>query len=486
MDPHNTSESIILGRLLSHTQDGFFVLDKDRRVVLFNAACERLTGYSAVEVVGKESRCPDLLNCHDEHGRLLPERMCPALAVLNGEEPSTRQRIRITTKSGENQWIENIYTAINSGEGRPEYVLGVMRDINEYKAKEEQWRQATENLRQEVEHLRDHLRERYGFASIISRSARMQLVLEKIKSACNNSSSVLISGESGSGKEMIARTIHFNGLQKNGPFVPVTVTAFANNPERLEGELFGYARGSLAGASRDYDGLFSAADGGTLYLANIDAMSLGTQDKLLRAIQDRSIRSLGKTTPTPVNVRVIVATSRPIQELLSRGKIREELYYRLSVIAIEVPPLRLRKEDIPFLVEHFIGQFNQHSTRQVNEVHPAVWAALDEHDWPGNVRELQSVIESTFAAGDLPCLMLEELSISKGGEDYPERIESYGGRDTIPLDDMLAEIERKAILDTLRKTRGQRSLAAKLMGISRSRLYRRMDALGISPREQQY
>jgi two-component system response regulator HydG len=437
-------------------------------------------------VVGKECACPDLLNCHDEQGRLLPEKMCPAMTVLRGEEISARQRVRITTKKGELQWVETVYTAIGSGGGSPDYVIGIMRDINEYKEKEEHWRKATENLRQEVEHLRDHLREKYGFASIISRSGRMKVVLEKIKSACSNSSSVLISGEGGTGREMIARTIHFNGLQKNGPFIPITVTAFTDSTERLEGELFGYVRGSFVGANRDYEGLFSAADGGTIYLSNIDAMPLGTQDKLLRAIQDRNIRPLGRTTNTPVNVRVIAATSRPVQDLLASGKIRKDLYYRLGVITIEVPPLRLRKEDIPFLVEHFIGQFNQHSTRQIKEVEPAVWEVLDSHDWPGNVRELQSVIESAFAAGDLPCLKAEELSISKIRETPVEYRTPDLSRETVPLDDMLADIERKAILDTLHKTRGQRSLAAKLMGISRSRLYRRMDALGISPGEQKY
>jgi len=486
MDPH-TSEGSVLNQVLSHTHDGVFVLDKDRRIVFFNHACEELTGYSTDEVIGKECRCPDLLNCLDEHGRALPEHLCPALTVLKGEEPNTRQRIRITMKNGEFRWVETVYTAIMSPEnGHPDYVIGVMRDISEYKEKEQRWRKATENLRQEVEHLRNHMRERYGFASIISRSPRMQVVLEKIRAACSNSSPVLISGESGTGKEMIARTIHYNGLQKNGPFIPMTISASHEMRDKIEPELFGYVRGSFAGASQDYPGLFNAADGGTLFLSNIEALAPGTQDKILRAIQDRSIRSIGKTEHSLVNVRVIAATNRTIQKLLESERLHEELYYRLSVITIEVPPLRSRKEDIPFLVEHFIDQFNQHSTRQIQEVEPAVWDALESHDWPGNVRELQCVIESAFAAGESPSLKPEELSISKGEGVYA----AYGEPEEIIesplLDDMLADVERKAILATLRKTHGQRSMAAKLMGISRSRLYRRMDALGISPKEEQY
>ncbi|MHC4444869.1 MAG: sigma-54 interaction domain-containing protein [Planctomycetota bacterium] len=480
------SDQIVFDRLLSHTHDGIFVLDHDRRLVLFNSACEQLTGYHADEVVGKESTCPDLLNCHDEHGRPLPEQMCPGLAVLNGRETSTRQRMRITTKGGDYRWVETVYTAIRTGEGGGGYVIGVMRDIGEQKAKEEQWLKATENLRQEVDRLHDDMRERYGFSSIISRSGRMQLVLEKIRSACGNSSSVLISGESGTGKDMIARTIHFNGLQKDGPFVPTTIPVSVDLPDKLGGELFGYTRGSFGGASQDYSGLFNAADGGTLFMANIDTMPPEIQDKLLRAIQNQSIRPIGKTEHTPVNVRIIAATNKTVHELRASGSISDELFYRLGVITIEVPPLRARKEDIPFLVEHFIRKSNQRSTRQIQEVEPGVWAGLDDHDWPGNVRELQSVIESAIAASEGPILRLEELSIARGGWAFAGDLEAGEDQKDMLLDDMLAEIERKAILAALRRAHGQRSRAAKLMGISRSRLYRRMDALGISPREEGY
>lgn len=476
----STTQALSLDQLLASTQDGVFALNAQRQFVVFNPACERLTGYAAAEVVGTRCRCSDVTECQDEHGRPLAGRLCPGLAVFGGETPAARQRMRIRTREGGHRWIETAYTPVYGGRGTPELIIGVMRDVSEGVEREQEWRSALKNLREEIERLRTHMRERYGFAGIISRSPRMQVVLEKIHAACTNASPVLIVGEEGTGKEMVARTIHFNGLQKDGPFVPENCSATPR--DLLDRELFGYARGSFPGASQDFSGLYAAADGGTLYLSDIGALPPGAQVKLLRAVQDRAVRPLGSATETPANIRLIAASRRPVADLLGSQILREDLYYRLSVLTLELPPLRMRKEDIPFLVDHFLVQLNQEGTRQIQNVDPDVWAVLDEHDWPGNVRELQNVVETAFASGSGEVLTADDVAATIRQRAYLGQ--GKPAEQGAPLDETLADVERRTILAALRKANGQRSLAARLMGISRSRLYRRMDALGIPSRDR--
>ncbi len=467
-----TNQTIALEAILAHTRDGVFVIDRNRRFLLFNEACEKLTGFSAEEILNANADCGQVTDCHDEQNRPLAGLLCPATALFGEERLSARQRMRITTRGGEHRWVETVYTRIADAGDLPEAVIGVVRDISELKEQEEHWRKATENLREEVEHLRGRMRDRYGFASIISRSPRMQKILEKIQSACAVNSPVLICGQKGTGKEAIARTIHYNGLQKDAPFVPFNSADVPR--EELESELFGYIQGYKGAGEPAYQGLFRAADGGTLFIENLDLLPPQAQGKLLRAIQDRGLRPLGSTEQVPACPRVIATVSRPCREVFDSSLLRDDLRAHLSVITIDLPPLRERREDIPLLVEHFIDQLNTQSTRQVKEIDPAVWIALETHDWPENVRELHRVVESAFAAGNGPMLKAEEISIHGPAGSAG----SAGG--VPPLDDVLADVERRAILAALRQTNNQRSLAAKLLKISRSRLYRRMDALGMS------
>ena len=466
-----------LDALLSNLREGVFVLNGQREMVLLNPACERLMGCSAAEVAGQACRCSDLVQCQDEQGRTLTAQVCPGLAVFEGTVPASQRRLRITTRSGEERWVETSYTPLNDAEGRPELVIGVMRDISEAKEREETRTLTIDNLRQEVARLRGHMVERYGFSSIISQSPRMQVALEKIHTACQTSSPVLIVGEGGTGREMTARTIHFNGLQKEGSFVPVTCSG--RNPDRLERDLFGGPPGNGSGA--DDAGLIAASDGGTMFLDDVGGLSNEVQAKLLRVMQDGAVRSLGSTTDRSVSTRVIVASRRSVQDMVASQRIREDFHYRFSVLTIELPPLRQRKEDIPLLTESFLTALNQQSARQVTGVGPEVWSLLSDHDWPGNVRELHHVIESAFAAGRGEALTGNEVRAAL--RERLAQAKARAGTASTPLDETLADVERRTILGSLRRARGQRSLAAKLMGISRSRLYRRMDALGINPSE---
>lgn len=468
-----------LGQILSQTQDGVFVLDSERRYVLFNPACERLTGYKTSEVVGASCGEIGVTECRDEHGRTLENSLCPGWAVFRGDLPYARQRMRITMRDGGHRWVETHYTALVGSDGRPEGVIGVMRDITEARTREEQWAETTARLREELELLRQRMRERYGFAEIVSRAPAMQTVFEKITSAANSSSPVLIVGENGTGKETVARTIHNSGPAKDGPFVPVSCTGVSRDV--IEGELFGYADRSEGGSPAERVGAYAAAKGGTLFIDDVAAVPPVVQAKLVRAMQDRKYLAGDGSEQEVSDVRVIAATSRPTQELVASGHLRDDLFYRLNVVGIELPPLRSRKEDIPLLVNHVIADFNRTGRRNVTDIEPGVWAALDGYHWPGNLRELQNITEASLASGHGAVLKADEVRAALRSRDRSR--ESDADR-SVRLDGVLADVEKRTILDALRQARGQRSRAAKIMGISRSRLYRRMDALGIVPREQ--
>jgi len=329
-------------------------------------------------------------------------------------------------------------------------------------------------LSEQVDRLRAELQGKYSFENVIGMSAAMQTVHEKMAAACGNRATVLITGESGTGKELVARGIHYHTFKPAAPFVAVNCGALPK--DLIESELFGYKKGAFTGAVADSEGLFCAANGGTIFLDEIMEMSPELQVKLMRVLQERTIRHLGDTREIPIDVRVMAATNRPVQESLESGAVRKDLYYRLSVITIHIPPLRERGEDVPLLVDHFLKKHEKNYRKVINAIEPDAMDALMKYSWPGNVRELENLVEMLLAYGKSPSVQLTDLPerIVHGGAPKKQEMPSH--------DDVLTlkEAERHLIVNALAKSKGNKSLAAQLLGISRKSLYKKLDDYGIN------
>jgi DNA-binding NtrC family response regulator len=264
-----------------------------------------------------------------------------------------------------------------------------------------------QRLQKELKRLRTEVQARERFQNIIGQSAAMQRIFETVAQVSDLSANLLIEGESGTGKEIIARAIHFNSSRASGPFVPVNCAAIPEN--LLESELFGYVRGAFTDARKDRRGLFQEASGGILFLDEIGEIPLTLQAKLLRVLEDKEVRPLGANQSEKVDTRVLSASNQHLEELVRTGRFRQDLFYRLNVIRIELPPLRERREDIPLLVNHFIVKFSNDAKRRVEGIQPDALAALKSHDWPGNIRELEHTIERAILLGKRAEIGLEDL-----------------------------------------------------------------------------
>ncbi len=323
-------------------------------------------------------------------------------------------------------------------------------------------------LREENVRLRKEVEGRYRFGTLVGKSQRMREVFELIPLVAQSSSPVLISGESGTGKELVAKAIHYNSPRRTKPFIPVNCAAIPT--ELLESELFGHLKGAFTGAYLSRKGLIEAAEGGTLFLDEIADLSPPLQAKLLRVIQDKEVWPVGGREGIKVDVRFIAATNRDLWRLVQEGAFREDLYFRLAVIRIQLPPLRERPEDIPLFVDHFLKQYAEASGKEVRGISEEALAYLLKHPWRGNVRELENVIEAAVTLAKGPILSLDDLSPLLPGAAV---VEATGPWPT------LAELEKVHIVQALQKTGGNVTKAATLLGISRKTLYRKKKRYGL-------
>jgi two-component system response regulator AtoC len=314
--------------------------------------------------------------------------------------------------------------------------------------------------------------------NLIGLSQKMREVYKLVGKVSMTRATVLIQGESGTGKELIARAIHANSPRADKPFIPINCGAIPEN--LLESEMFGYERGAFTGAAGRKPGLFELADGGTLFLDEIGELSLPLQVKLLRVLQERMITRLGGAEQIPVDVRIIAATNRDLPELMRRGQFREDLYYRLNVVPIEVPPLRERKEDIPLLLNHFLAKFCREMGKGVDSVSREAVDLLMEYDWPGNVRELENVVERAVVMASGSVILPEHIRTHLPPKEADSLAKGTGIRyDGRTLRDIVQEVEREAILHTLRKVNGNKLQTARLLDISRRALLYKIKEYGL-------
>jgi two-component system, NtrC family, response regulator PilR len=364
--------------------------------------------------------------------------------------------------------VETAIAAINTGADR--YVIKDHELVDQLRRAVHE---VSENLRwkREAGYLRRELRRLTGLDHIIGQSPKMRALFELIQTIAPQSSRVLITGESGTGKELVARAIHENSLRAQAPFITINCGAF---PETLlESELFGYMKGAFTGANENRQGLFQAAHGGTLFMDEIGNMSLTMQVKLYRVLQEGKVRPLGSTEEIDVDVRVIAATNKNFQKEIAEGRFREDLYYRLSVIPIELPPLRERREDIPLLARHFLERFSKSMEKPIAGISPEAMRHLESYDWPGNVRELENTMERAVALESGKEISLQVL---------PDRVAGYASASSslasansaalafppegVDFEKELAETERRYLLAAIEKAEGVRTRAAELLHIT--------------------
>ena len=315
--------------------------------------------------------------------------------------------------------------------------------------------------------LKKQLHDKYSFENIIGKSIPMQRVYEVMEKVAQTDSTILIYGESGTGKELVAQAIHYHSPRRERPFVTINCGGL---PESLlESELFGHIRGAFTSAINDKKGLFQVADGGTIFLDEISATSLSIQVKLLRVLQEREIKQVGDTKDISVDVRVIAATNKKLEEEVRESKFREDLYYRLSVIPVALPPLRDRKDDLPLLVQHFLNKYCQIQKKGQKTLAPGIMDILMGYNWPGNVRELENVIEHAVALGDSMQIFPKDLPPS-----ILENSDSRKGTNSVLLKEAMREKEKDYILKVIKQSGGDKKQAACLLGIDLATLYRKL------------
>ena len=373
-----------------------------------------------------------------------------------------------------------VETAINAMKaGASDYVLKPfsMEEIKLLIGKELDVRR----LREENRDLREALGERYRFENIVAKSAKLQEVLALVERVAPTNSTVLLGGESGVGKDMIARAIHQHSRRASGPFIKINCTAIPEN--LLESELFGYERGAFTGAVTSKPGKFELADKGTILLDEIGDVPGAIQVKLLRVLQEREFERLGGTKTLKVDVRVLAATNQDLRAALEQGTFREDLYYRLNVVPISIPPLREHKEDIPYLADHFLARFARESAKPIKGITPAAMRMLMDFHWPGNIRELENIIERAVALStgtmlDVGDIRLDfdrvapvaaGLGVSSGDAAGP----------FLPQGMTLEQYEDEIIKEALRRANGNKSQAARLLGLSRNAFRYRLSKLGV-------
>jgi PAS domain S-box-containing protein len=436
--------------ILDHFPEGVFLINTRWQVVYFNHMAEEITGFKQGEVVGKF--------CWDVFRADLCQRDCPMRISMNTGEVLVDREVEIRTKNG-----EKILLLVNTSQIRKSsnVVLGGVETFHHLTCPE-----------LEAEKL-----DCRPFADIVGISPRMQEIMHRLPVIAVSESNVLIQGESGTGKELVARALHLHSPRRQGPFVAVNCSAIPEN--LLESELFGHERGAFTGAVTTKSGRFELAKGGTLFLDEIGDLKPELQVKLLRVLEQKTFMRVGGTRKISLEARIVAATNVDLKEAMRQGRFRDDLYYRLFTVPIHLPSLRQKREDIPILVKYFLEQLNRKFNKKVRGVDPKVMKILCRHAWPGNVRELQHVLEYCFVFAKGPLITQRHL---------PRLESAWVGRELeLPIDSQgvspLEALEKKTILMALEIAQGAKQEAARMLKISRSKLWRKMRLYHISDKD---
>ena len=429
--------------ILDNVADGIVTLDKAGSVAWFNRAAEQITGFSKEEVLGRP--CRSILQTD-----LCGTESCPLEQTLRYHKSVTNLEVMITNKWGRHVPVSVSTALLKDKEGNILGAVETFRDLSMLKAYQLE------------------AGERYSFKNIVTNNTRMLSILRHLKDLALSDSPVLLSGESGTGKELLARAIHELSRRKEGPYIAVNCGAIPDT--LIESELFGYRKGAFTDAKQHKPGRFALAQSGTLFLDEIGDLPLETQVKLLRVLESGEYQPLGSTETLKADVRIITATNKDLFEEIKRARFREDLFYRINVVQIDVPPLRQRREDIPLLMKHFLEKLNLKRDKRIGGLSPAAERILLDHDYPGNIRELENILEyATIVCKNYqieprhfpPYLLRAKEKGSPVGE-HPGPGPS------------LEELERDELLQALRAHRWNRQAAAAALGISRTTLWRKI------------
>ena len=428
--------------ILDCINDGVFTVDHDFIVTSFNQAAEKITGIGSREAIGRP--------CCEVFRASICQNDCALRRSIETGKPVVNQQVYIMTLQGKRIPISISTSPLRDEQGSLMGGVETFRDLTA------------------VEELRKHLRNNYVFADMLSRNHRMHQIFSILPQIAESESTVLLGGESGTGKELVARAIHSLSRRKDGPFVTVNCGALPDT--LLESELFGYIAGAFTDAKKDKPGRFALAEGGTIFLDEIGDISAALQVRLLRVLQEKEFDPLGSVHPVKANVRVITASNKNLEDLVKEGILRDDLYYRLNVVRIFLPPLRERIEDVPLLADLFIDRLNHIQARDVSGISEDALSDLMHHTWPGNVRELQNAIEHAFILCRSGLIRSEHL---------PDGIAAPGVKKKSHAAATLAELEAQFIEEALLRNSYKRLSTARELNINKTTLWRKIKKLGI-------
>ncbi|MEJ2616924.1 MAG: sigma 54-interacting transcriptional regulator [Ignavibacteriaceae bacterium] len=427
--------------IFNSISDGIFTTDKNCRITSFNKAAEKITGFSASEAINK--------NCFDVFRTDICNKRCALKDTLKNEEPIENIRVTIISRNGCEIPINVTTTLLKDKNNKVIGAVELFRDISE------------------LEHLRECIKSNRTLDEIVSMNSQMQQIISLLPNIAESDCNVLIQGPSGAGKELFAQVIHNLSPRKYGPYIKINCAALP--AQLLESELFGYEKGAFTDAKHDKPGQFCLANGGTLLLDEISEMDISLQVKLLRVLNNGEYRPLGSSKTLYSDARIIAATNADLKREIEKNKFREDLYYRINVMNIKIPPLKERSEDIPLLVNHFLRMFKKKNRNAVEKISPEALGILMKYSFPGNVRELENAIQHTFVMCRDGEILPEHLPESITDEHFISKNVKGESKD-----------ERELIIESLKRNKGNKSKAAVELGMHRSTLWRKIKELRVN------